>query len=67
MQLTAIHTSHVIATYVLETNIPTKLGIYAIYAKYLTYMEDVYLCAIYEVTPINHVTMGTAHIFEIYQ
>ena len=38
-QLTAIHTSHVIAKHMLETNMPTNLGIYA---KYLIYMEDVY-------------------------
>ena len=33
-QPTAINTSHVIAKYVLVTGIPTKLGIYNIYAKY---------------------------------
>ena len=30
-QLAAIHTSHVIAKYVLETNMLTKLGIYPKY------------------------------------
>ena len=34
-QPTAIHTSHVIAKYVLETNVSTKLSIDALYAKYL--------------------------------
>ena len=32
-QPTAIYTSHVIATYVLEANMPTKLGIYAKYLR----------------------------------
>ena len=36
-QPTAIHTSHVIAKYVPETNMPTKLDIFAIYTKYLIY------------------------------
>ena len=35
-QPTAIHASQVIAKYFPGTNIPIKLGIYAIYAKYLT-------------------------------
>ena len=52
------HTSQVIAKFVLEIYMITKLGICAIYAKYLIdFMEEVYihLCATYEVTAINHV------------
>ena len=39
-QPTTIHTSHIIAKYVLETNMPTRLGIYAIYAKYLKDLSE---------------------------
>ena len=34
-QPTAINTTHVIVKYVPETNMPNKLGIYDIYAKYM--------------------------------
>ena len=38
-----MHTSHIIAKYVVGTSMLTKLGIYAIYANFIqTYMEDVY-------------------------
>ena len=42
-QPTAMHTSYVIAKYVLEENTPTKLGIYAIHTKYLTGFYGTYI------------------------
>ena len=64
-QPTAINTSHVIAKYVLETNMPIKLGIYT---KYLidSYGRSIHMCATYEVTSINHVTVSTVYILDIY-
>ena len=63
-QPNVIHNSSIIAKYVLETNMQTKVGIYAIYAKYMIDLyENVYT---YEVTAINHVTVGTVHIFDMY-
>ena len=38
LQVTAPSTSHVFANYVLETNVHTKFGIYAIYTKYLMHI-----------------------------
>ena len=64
-QPSAIHASHVIAKNVLETKIPTKL---AIYAKYLMDLHGIciHICATYEVTAINHMTIGTVYMFDIY-
>ena len=64
-QPTVINTSHVIAKCVLETYMPTKLGIYATYLIYL-FGRSIHTYARYEVTEINHVTMATVHIFDIY-
>ena len=68
MQPTAIYTSHIIAKYVLETNILTTLEIYAIHAKYLIDLhQNVYIYMYtYAVAKINQVKMGTVHIFDIY-
>ena len=46
IQSTVIHTSHVIAKYVLEINMPTKLSIYA---KHLIdlYGRCIYICVPY--------------------
>ena len=67
-QATAIHTSHVINKYVLETNMSTKLAMHAIYAKYLIdlYRRCRHICVTYKFTAIHHVTMGTVNIFDIY-
>ena len=43
MQPTASSNSYVIIKYVSENNLPTKLGIYIIYPKYLT---SIYMCHI---------------------
>ena len=45
------HTSHVIVKYVLETNMPTKLGIYANYL--IDIYRRLYTCATYEVIAIT--------------
>ena len=56
-QSNVINTSHHIAKYVLETNMPTQLGIQA------KYLMGLY---IYEVIAINHATRRTVHILSIY-
>ena len=67
-QPTAIHSSHVITKYVLETNVPNKLAILSLFAKYLIdlYGRCIHIYATYEVAAINHVTVGTVHIFDMY-
>ena len=41
----------------------TNLGTHVIYAKYLTDKHEIVcaICALYEVTGINHVTRRTVH------
>ena len=57
----AISTSHVIAKYMPETNMLTKLGIYFMYGKY---MRCIY--GTYKVTGINCPTRSILQICEIY-
>ena len=59
---TATFTTHVIAKYVPETDMPTKLGIYA---KYLNGIYGRCICTTYKVTAINHATRNTLHVYDI--
>ena len=63
------HNHYAIAKYVSETNIPTKLGVYAIYDKYFMANMGIYTYkyATYKVTGITCATRSTIHIFNIHQ
>ena len=47
------------ATVIITSHVTAKCGIYAIYAKYMTNLQQrcIHICATYEVTAISHVTM----------
>ena len=63
-QPTITSISHVIAKYVEDTNIPSKLGIYGQY--YHTYIRDVgNIYIMYDITGTNYSTTSTVHIFDI--